>query len=85
SAKLWSKVMGKVHDRLDPIDFKKASNIEFYNINLLNGSIVPKGAYNSGMAAFIKGHIPTTHSSYTPPPETTTPPAEEENKPETET
>lgn len=85
SAKLWSKVMGKVHDGLDPIDFKKASNIEFYNINLLNGSIVPKGAYNSGMAAFIKGHIPTTHSSYTPPPETTTPPAEEENKPETET
>lgn len=84
SAKLWSKVMNKVHDGLDPIDFKKASNIEFYNINLLNGSIVPKGAYNSGMAAFIKGQIPTTHSSYTPP-ATTLPPVEEENKPETET
>ncbi|WP_064503604.1 transglycosylase domain-containing protein [Paraclostridium benzoelyticum] len=84
SAKLWSKVMNKAHDGLDPIDFKKASNIEFYNINLLNGSIVPKGAYNSGMAAFIKGQIPTTHSSYTPP-ATTLPPVEEENKPETET
>lgn len=83
SGKLWANVMRKVHDGLDPIDFKKPSNIEFYNINLLNGSIVPKGAYNSGMAAFIKGNIPTNHSPYTPP--ATTPPVEEENKPETET
>lgn len=83
SSKLWANVMRKVHDGLDPIDFKKPSNIEFYNINIMNGSIVPKGYYNSAMAAFIKGKIPTNHSTYTPP--VTMPPVEEENKPETET
>lgn len=83
SAKLWANVMKKAHDGLDPIDFKKPSNIEFYNINIMNGSIVPKGSYYSSMAAFIKGNIPSRHSYYSPPP-TTAPPVEEENNPETE-
>ena len=83
SAKLWSKVMNRVHDGLSPIEFKKASNIEFYTINLLSGNIVPKGTYNSGMAAFIKGHVPTTHAYI--PPSTPKPSPEEESKPETQT
>ncbi len=78
SAKLWAKVMKKVHEDLKPTEFKKPGGIEFYNINLLNGHIVSKGAYNSATAAFIKGHVPSK-SSYTPSPVIHKKPTVEEN------
>ncbi|EPZ60989.1 penicillin binding transpeptidase domain protein [[Clostridium] sordellii ATCC 9714] len=59
SAKLWANVMSKVHDGLKPTEFKKPSSIEFFNINLFTGDVVGKGAYNSAIAAFIKGHTPS--------------------------
>ncbi|WP_373599631.1 transglycosylase domain-containing protein [Paraclostridium bifermentans] len=83
SAKLWAKVMKKVHEDLKPTDFKRPSGIEFYNINLLTGDIVGKGAYNSATAAFIKGHTPSK-SSYTPSPVIPEKPAVEENNTNTE-
>jgi penicillin-binding protein 1A len=67
SAKLWANVMKKVHNNLKPTDFKKPSNIEFFNINLTDGGIVSKGAYNSATAAFIKGHTPSRHSANSGP------------------
>lgn len=72
SAKLWSRVMNKVHEGLSPIKFKSPHKIEYYNIDLLNGSIVPKGYGNSGTAAFIKGHTPSnaSYSQQTKPEET---------------
>lgn len=63
SAKLWSKVMKRAHTNLNKIDFKKPSGIEFVQINLTDGGIVSKGAYNSASAAFIKGHLPSKYSS----------------------
>ncbi|MEG2983202.1 MAG: transglycosylase domain-containing protein [Peptostreptococcaceae bacterium] len=59
SAKLWAKVMESVHEDLKPTEFKKPSNIEFFNINLTNGNVMSKGAYNSAIAAFIKGNTPS--------------------------
>lgn len=63
SSSLWSKVMAKAHKNLNVIDFKKPSNIEFAQINLTDGGVVSKGAYNSASAAFIKGTLPSKYSS----------------------
>ena len=55
--------MKRAHTNLNKIDFKKPSGIEFVQINLTDGGIVSKGAYNSASAAFIKGHLPSKYSS----------------------
>ena len=86
SAKLWSRVMGKVHKGLSPIKFKSPHNIEYYNINLLTGDIVPKGYGNSGVAAFIKGHVPSNASSaIQSTPDEIKPKVEENTSPENNT
>ena len=80
SAKLWANVMKKVHGNLKATDFKKPSNIEFFNINLINGEIVSKGAYNSATAAFIKGHTPSRHAVHSEPVAPETPSTENNNQ-----
>lgn len=83
SAKLWSKVMERAHKNLNKIEFKKPSGIEFVQINLTDGGIVNKGAYNSASAAFIKGHLPSKYSYQSSSP-VVEEPTEEEIPPESE-
>ena len=78
AAKLWSKVMSKVHGNLDKIEFKKPENIYFTKINLYDG-----GKSSSGSnAAFVSGTYPRKgYTSYSNNPAPSK--KEEEEKPAT--
>lgn len=76
AAKLWSKVMSKIHENLTVTKFKVPDNIYFTKINLIDGG---KSATGSN-AAFIKGTAP---SRYTSQPSVQKPVKKEEEKEDT--
>ncbi|RDY29202.1 penicillin-binding protein [Romboutsia weinsteinii] len=58
TARLWSKVMGRVHENLTKTKFKQPDGVYFKSINLIDG-----GASSSGSsAAFVKGTSPSRQS-----------------------
>ncbi|MGL5330818.1 MAG: transglycosylase domain-containing protein [Peptostreptococcaceae bacterium] len=71
AARLWSKIMRRVHENLTEAHFKAPEGVYFTKINLVDGGKSPSGV----SAAFINGTAPKRVSSYQPPPP---PPKEEE-------
>lgn len=54
SANVWSKVMSKIHENLEVIEFEQPSNVEFKNINLTTGQVVSGTGEDIDKAGFIK-------------------------------
>jgi penicillin-binding protein 1A len=61
TARLWSKVMTRVHSNLTVTKFKVPDNVYFSKINPNNGGISSSGSD----AAFLDGTAPNKFSSYT--------------------
>ncbi|GAA3643235.1 transglycosylase domain-containing protein [Asaccharospora irregularis] len=75
TARLWAKVMAKVHQNLTVTKFPIPKNVYFTKINLIDGGRSPSGS----KAAFIKGTYPGRISSYRDVEETDKPEETEQN------
>ena len=53
-ANVWSKVMSRIHENLEVVEFERPKNIEFKNINLTTGETTNATGENIDEAGFIK-------------------------------
>lgn len=53
-ANLWSKVMSRIHENLEVVDFEVPKNVEFKNINLITGETTNETGEDIDKAGFIK-------------------------------
>lgn len=53
-ANIWSKVMSRVHENLEVVEFEQPKNIEFKNINLITGETTNTVGEDIDKAGFIK-------------------------------
>lgn len=53
-ANVWSKVMTRIHENLEVVEFEQPNNIEFKPINLITGQATIEGSEDSDVACFLK-------------------------------